>query len=147
MAKATKGVATQSLTNNTFTFVTWDTEEYDTDTMFTTGSPTLMTCVTPGIYLVTATLVFATNATGARLLLLMKNPSSASDTTANFAGNWAMASTAENVLSVSCPISLAATDVIRCSALQQSGGALNIGAVPSYSQQNHFAVTLLGRTS
>jgi PKD repeat protein len=149
LVRANHGTTTQSLTNATLTYVQWDAEDYDTDGMFTTSDNTKITINTTGVYLVTATITFATNGTGSRLMSLMKNPSSPSDFGSAFAGCWMddPGAGAETVLSVSSPISLVATDVIRVMAFQSSGGALNIGAVPSWSQQSHFAATWIGRTA
>lgn len=149
LVRVNKSSATQALVNSTLTYVTWDAEDYDTDEMFTTASNTVITCKTAGVYLVTASLTFATNATGSRLLSLMKNPSSTSDFGAAFAGHWLPASGAgsEAVLSVSSPVSLAVNDVVRVMAFQSSGGNLNIGAVPSWSAQSHFSASWIGRTA
>lgn len=51
--------------------VTFDVEDHDSDTMWTGGTQVLVN--TPGLYVVTAGAVFATNATGARQVGLRLN--------------------------------------------------------------------------
>lgn len=46
--------------------VSWDTEQYDSDNMFVAGAPTRLTVRTAGLYLITATWMWNSFATGYR---------------------------------------------------------------------------------
>ena len=141
-----KKTTTQSLTSSTWTYVQWD-EDFDTDNMFSSGANTEIVFDTAGVYMVSTVVRFNTNGTGIRLLSAAKNPTSASFTD-TFMGSWAPAyAGAETVLSCSSLVSLAAGDKIRVMVFQSSGGALTIGAIPSYTNDTHFSAVWVGRTS
>jgi hypothetical protein len=64
----------QSLaTGGSGTAISFDTEVYDTDLMYSSGSPTRITIVTPGIYLLTGQIHFASNSTGLRIPIIRSN--------------------------------------------------------------------------
>lgn len=139
---------TQSIPNATDTLITWPTEVFDTDGMYTATSDTI-TVVTAGIYQVNATVEFVPNATGIRVLSLLKNPSSATDATSRIAGTTLQATSsagANCVISCSTIVSLVATNTIKVHVFQTSGGALNV-ANTAAPLQTTFSMAMLGATS
>ena len=68
------GVTTQTIPNSSMTDVTFDVEVFDTDGMFDPATPTRLTIQTPGVYLVTGSVRWAENATGARALIIDWQP-------------------------------------------------------------------------
>jgi hypothetical protein len=112
-----------SVSNATETAVTWNSENFDTDTMHSTGSNTSrITATTAGKYRVTGYVEFDANGTGLRYAALKKNgttylvlmekddPSSGRST--RFNPTWL--------------VSMAATDYVELVVYQASGGALNV---------------------
>lgn len=69
--------AAQTTPSGTEASVSWDVEEEDTDSMWTSGTPTRITFNTAGVYVVTYTLGITSHATGFRLLSLLLNGSAA----------------------------------------------------------------------
>ncbi len=53
--------------------ISFDTVVYDTDSIFAIGTPTLLTCKTPGVYVITGHINFATSTTGFRRVILRLN--------------------------------------------------------------------------
>lgn len=148
--------AVQSIANSTTTCVTFDTKEQDTDATMFTASSTAITIQTAGMFLITGSVVFPSNATGYRLLQVAKNPtvSGSGDAvtipsigaTAFAASSTAASSAANNYLSVSAVLPLAVNDVIRLAVWQNSGGALNIGDA-AVSNVTGMQVTWVGQVS
>lgn len=112
---------TQSVTNATWTAMSADTEEYDTDAMHSTvTNNSRITIVTAGLYLVTAAVSWAANATGSRGARLWLSGVAA------VPGTVAQASaTDSNVSTVTVTVSLSAGAYIEVQGLQRSGGALD----------------------
>ena len=132
--------ANQSISNATFTAVTFDSELKDTDNFHSTSSNTSRITIPAGkggLYLITGQASFASNATGLRNAEIRKNGSSyfifwvAPATN----GDW-------SVGSVSNIIELAATDYIEMFVYQTSGGSLNINGGSTYGAA--FQVQYLG---
>jgi hypothetical protein len=100
--------------------IVFDTEDYDTDDLFTASSDTL-TIATDGKYSLKATATFAGNATGVRRLLLNKNgaPIDIARDNNPTAGN-------DSVLHLGTDHTFIATDTLTVNAFQDSGGALNL---------------------
>ncbi len=138
---------TQSIANTTDTFVTWPTEVFDTDGMYTATSDTI-TAQTAGIYQVNVTLEFAANSTGFRVLSLCKNTVLPTDGTKRISSNVAQAAQggANTVLSCSCIISLVPTDTIKVHVFHSAGVSLNIAATTAPNQTT-FSMAMLGATS
>jgi hypothetical protein len=115
---------TQSAANNSFTTLSFDSEQYDTDGYHdnvTNNSRLTIPSGKNGYYSVTGLVRFAASATGERIVILYKNGSevaylSSSDGTTNN----------PTVLSISYTLNLVATDFIRLDVYQTSGGSLNI---------------------
>lgn len=62
-----------SIANNTLTALTFNTELYDTDTMWSSGAPTRVTFTTAGVYLVTMVVAWDNNIVGDRFGQIRKN--------------------------------------------------------------------------
>lgn len=56
--------ATQNLTNNVFTVMTWDTEDYDRGGFYVPGQPTRLTIPVSGVYRVSGNVPMGANNTG-----------------------------------------------------------------------------------
>jgi hypothetical protein len=117
--------ATQSLTNNTATKITFNTasatpttDSYDPQTWFDNANDRIV-IGQDGFYNITANIGFATNATGRRLVQIFVNGADRGSVQV------AALSGATTLLSVSTNVYLVATDYVEVHALQQSGGALN----------------------
>lgn len=138
---------TQSIANATDTFITWPTEVFDTDGMYTATSDTI-TAQTAGIYQVNVCMTFDSNGTGVRVLSLCKNTVLATDGTKRIASvtQSSLTNGAQGILCCSTIIELAATDTIKAHVYQTSGGALNIGTAGS-PLQTSISMAWLGRTS
>ena len=143
MVKASR-LTTQSINNNTDTFVTWTTQDIDTDDMFAPTSDTI-TINTTGVYLCQAQVVFAQNGTGNRFVHIVKNDDATPSYLLNIATGF-LPGNATNSLVVGCSTiaALTATDTLKVIAFQSSGGALNAGDV---SVQSFFSAAWIGRIS
>jgi hypothetical protein len=123
--------ATQNLaTTGTAADISFDTENLDNDGMWALADPTHLWARTPGIYVITGYCRFAFNATGTRALTVFTEgayPIAHAQVQAPSATDEAV------VAFASPPVWLggsASTRWVRFSAMQRSGGALNInGAV------------------
>jgi hypothetical protein len=113
-----------SIPNISDSIVTWNAEEYDNDSMWTSGSATRITINTEGIYVVCYTLAWAANTTGERIGWVQKNGSSSD--------RWGMVRTqassgvGETIQNGVSIIKLNATDYIQVGVYQASGGNLNL---------------------
>jgi hypothetical protein len=113
----------QSLADNTATTLTSNEENFDNDSMHSTATNTTrITAQTAGRYVFFATVSFAANATGHRVLRLLVNNTTSYDLQV------VNSSTAATpiVLSGSKTLVLAASSYVECVAAQNSGGALNV---------------------
>ena len=117
--------ATQSLTNNTATKLTFDTASvspttgsYDPQSWFSNANDNI-TIGQAGFYAVSANVAFAANATGRREIAIAVNGTSVGSV------NVSAASASTTNLSVSTNLYLALNDLVTVTALQTSGGALN----------------------
>jgi len=149
MCRARRAAA-QSINNNAQHLINWDTEDYDTDTMFT-ASNTLITIKTAGVYLVTATVAFVANFTDARGAQIVINPttSGSGDSTLVTAGTriaiafYDRSPSTQSAASISTAYNFAVNDTIGVIAYQNSGGALNTFTTDPPS----VSVTWLGQVS
>lgn len=122
-----------SITNNTLTALTFDTEEFDVgagmhSTSVNTGRLTVPTGC-GGKYVIGADIEFAANATGSRLIRLRVNGATniAQVQYPSSSGTYASA------LAISSVYALSAADYVEVVVLQDSGGALNVTTQASYS--------------
>lgn len=116
-----RATAVQSIPNNAFTSVTFDTETFDYDNSHTTTSR--YTAGTAGVYLVSGQCGFVGNATGARDIQLAVNGTAYSDSENGFA-------TVPNAGNIGLVIAtdlvqLNVGDYLELQVFQSSGGALN----------------------
>jgi len=65
--------AAQSVNNNTDTVISWDTVNSDPNGMFNAGTPTRLTSVAAGVYVISCEIEWDANATGSRLFGVFKN--------------------------------------------------------------------------
>jgi hypothetical protein len=129
-AKVYKGIA-QSIPNNAITTVTFgasDTEAYDPLNMHdpvTNNSRLVVPAGYDGIWVVYGLLGFAVNATGARILFLLKNGAqiARADEGANMGGPGTQTPT----VVASIPVAAVAGDYFEMQAYQNSTAALNLG--------------------
>lgn len=129
--------ATQALTTATFTALTFNTEDIDTDGFHSTVSNTSRITIPTGKdgkYLVTPQVRFEGNATGRRILALYKNGVLVALNQFEQNPNTGAITVGNSFL-----ISLVATDYIELFAYQTSGGNLNANTEGTY-----FGVQYLG---
>lgn len=120
--QVTKSVA-QSLTNDTSTTITYNTENWDTHNQHdNVTNNERLTCVLAGIYEIDIISAWDSNATGRRSTFIFKNGGLLKGFETQAVAT--QATTDAYVLK----IALAAGDYITITARQASGGALNYGA-------------------
>ena len=128
----------QTISNGTYTIITFDAETYDSDGFHSTVTNTGRMTVPSGKagkYLISGFAGFGANASGYRLIRLQKNGSTISYfSNLPFTGD-------TNTVQLSYAIDLAVGDYIEINAYQNSGG--NIGIVGT-SQYTTFQVSYLG---
>lgn len=136
--QATRGAllaraATQSIPNDTETAITWPTPERQTETVWASGSPTLLT-IPSGVTLVrlVGQVTFAANATGSRKARILKNG------TMEGVGLPAVRTLAAGGTDVTviplagAIVPVEAGDTLDVRVTQDSGGALNIQATNTW---------------
>lgn len=115
-------VATQSIANNTWTAITFDSEYFDDDGGHSTVTNTSRyTCQVAGRYELTGCFVVAFNTTGLRAAKLAKN---GTPITGSAVFIQASPSVGTSVLTT-IPVQLAAGDYVELNGWQGSGGALS----------------------
>ena len=136
--------AAQTLSNNTWTFITFNSEEFDTDSYHSTSTNTeRMTIPTGkgGKYLITANIAFLDpTATGIRIVNMYKNGATPAAGTFLARGQIKCFTGGVNMVNFSVVASLAAGDYVSLSALQDSGGNLNIDGTAI----TNFTISFLG---
>jgi hypothetical protein len=134
--------STQSISNNTSTLITWNSENFDTNTYHSTSTNTSRITIPTGkagYYLFTSYGFFDSNATGNRRIDLRKNGSlirswPTPSTTSTFSG-----------LTMTCILSLAEADYIEIAVFQNSGGALDyFKGIDTGNQYGSFECQYLG---
>jgi hypothetical protein len=132
--------AAQSISNTTWTLVSWDQEQYDTDTMHdNTTNNTRITIKTAGVYLFTFSGEWAVNSTGVRLAAFSVNSGqrivqSLSPATSDSRG----------AFNLSMIRKLAVNDYVEVSVYQNSGGNLNLVHTNPPESQTQFAAQMIG---
>lgn len=135
-ARVTKS-ADQSISDNTETLVTWNQEDFDTNTLHDNSSNTSRFTVSKtGKYIVEATLNWAGHATDAtqRSFVFLVNGT----TVVGAASITQQTATSDMVLNGVSIVSLTAGDYIEVKAYQNSGGSVNI-----QSARSHYAITFI----
>jgi hypothetical protein len=131
--------ANQSVANNTQTALAFNSERQDTAALHDTATNnSRLTAPAAGTYLVTASILFDVNATGARQIGFRVNGTTFYAVQAVQAITVAATGTP---VAGSTVLTLAAGDYVEACALQTSGGALNVLAVGNYSPE--FTMTRL----
>ncbi len=131
----------QSIPNITWTALIFDNEAYDTNGMHDNAiTPTRITINTPGLYLLTSTVIFAP-ATGNRLTGFRKNNLSPTDPTEGFAAGTGNASN-EAGFTLTQVVKAIAGDYWEVMVWQGSGGALNASVIDGGLT---FTATWIGR--
>ncbi|MBI2035685.1 MAG: type II secretion system protein [Candidatus Liptonbacteria bacterium] len=130
-----KKSSNQSVTNATWTALTWDTETEDFGGLHdSVTNNSRFTIPAGGLYLVCANVSFATNSTDARRIIFYINGGSATTTQIN-----SVSSGQEPTILHECSrLRLAANDYIEVWARQDSGGSLNVR-----KDESVFSITLL----
>ena len=130
---------TQSLVTATATSILFDAEVFDTDTMHDTVSNTSrLTVKTAGLYIVTAGLGFAANATGVRVAWVNVN---GSDATRIIQGGMTAVSASDVTdIPLATIYKFAVNDYMELRGYQTSGGNLNTATL----QLPHLEATWIG---
>lgn len=127
--------STLSVSSGVSTTVTWQTEDYDTARMVNLAAAAdRITITRAGLYHVAGNVIFASSGTGIRNLVLLRNGVSyleENQVDAVSAGGF------QTPLKVTTDVVLGAGDYVQLVAVQNSGGALNIGQ----SGSRHPALT------
>jgi len=130
-----------SITNDTYTTITWNSEWFDTDSYHNTSTNTSRITIPSGKtgkFLIHASAMFQTNATGLREFQLFKNGTL-------FVNTFHQA-TANNhcYMQFTRLISASATDYYEVKVRQDSGGNLSIHGTSSIVGSNEFSIVYLG---
>lgn len=117
----------QTIANNTWTYVNFDSEDTDTGNMHSTSVNTFAVTINqPGLYLISGKGCFAPNATGQRAVRLTKNGNVVRSTSVIF--NNVGASNVASAPTPTYPVQCALNDVLAMQVWQQSGGNLDTSA-------------------
>lgn len=132
--------AVQSIPNNAWTAIAFNSEDYDQGSMHSTSSNTSRITIPAnhaGLYLMTAQVAFDNNATGFRGAAFYKNGAVlyTSEQSVPLTGSL-------TIVNISALAVLAVADYIELFVYQNSGAALNAGNA-SRSSANHLQVTKL----
>jgi len=126
--------AAQSIPHNTWTTLTWDSEEWDTDTMHDpAANPSRLTCVTAGKYLICAIARFAlqANATQRAVTVFINGIG----LTRNIALYIDRAGVLPTIIGATGIVNLAVADYAEIQVFQNSTVAVNIETPSSFSMQ------------
>jgi hypothetical protein len=112
--------------NNTSPSIIFTAKRFDTDNIFTSG--TRLTCRTNGLYLITINFEWTANGVGTRSIQLQLN----AVTTIAYTS---LLATSSAQMTLSTIYALNTNDYIEAQAFQNSGGALDVLSVASYSPE------------
>lgn len=128
----------QTISNATMTAISFDTERWDTDTIWDAGQPTRLTCKTAGAYLITGHVCWDNNTGGTyRLATIRLNGTTELARQAGVLSAYGEAS-------VSTIYKLAVNDYVELCVYQDSGGDRTLEAIQAWSPE--FAMQLLARS-
>lgn len=120
----------QSVSNATQTDILFNTDLSDPNNMHDEVTPGAeLYAWAPGWYTVTATIQFATNATGYRQVTFVRSDG----TTFGMQQNWAPSASAPTVVNASASVYLTAGQSVKVQAYQTSGGSLNVESASQYA--------------
>jgi len=137
---------TQTINNNTWTVVTFDVEEFDTDGLHdTVTNNSRLTAQITGKYIVACCLSFASNATGIRKLTIEKG-SAGVQTSLNIVGmSGTFATTPGSAfMTVGAVTELAAGEYVELFGFQNSGAGLGIEGVGTWGHVTFLALIYVG---
>jgi hypothetical protein len=127
-----------TISNNTTTIVSFNTELFDTDGFHDTSTNSSRITIPSGKagkYLITAAFPWQSNATGFRQLVMLKNGGVSSP---NVEMNAIGSSAAEGSVLFTAILSLAVSDYVEIRVYQNSGGNLIFGASNGYFQAQYL---------
>lgn len=128
----------QAAANDTLTALSFTTVRWDSDKMFDSAASTQrLTCRTAGVYVISAHVEFATNATGERTLYLRLN-----GTTYIAVQRSNAVAASPHQMSVARVWELAAGDYVEALVRQNSGVSLNVGGASTAAYGCEFAAVL-----
>jgi hypothetical protein len=137
----------QTLANNTYTVLTFNNEVFDTDGFHDNSTNTNRITIPSGKagkYLVTCTATFAANATGTRVMYIVKNSGTPSGSTTMMSVQVAGNSTVTVSVVGSVVLNLAVSDYINLAPYQNSGGSLDVVGNNTDGNVLNFSATYLG---
>ena len=123
-AKGKRDGTSQSISNNTFTAVLFNAEDYDTDSIHSTSSNTDRFTVPTGKdgkWAISASVLFGGSSSGERRIAIYKNGA-----TANTDNRLSGQGSAGQTMAVNSVFNLVATDYLSIYVYQDSGGSLNL---------------------
>ena len=122
--------------DNISTFLTFDSERWDTSSIHVAGSSRLVAPIN-GLYVITTNIMYATNVVGHRILRIFFNGT-------NFIANISLdgQTTVQTRMELTTQYQLLAGQYVEANTLQTSGGNLNIQSVGNYSPE--FMMTRIG---
>lgn len=127
-----------TISNDTLTTLTFNSERYDTDNIHSTSSNTSrLTCRTAGIYSIMASISFAADVNGYRDLLILHNGSP------NIAATSLTTASSSNKICISTIYKLSVNDYVECNVKQNSGGDLNVSSSNAFSPE--FMMQRIGK--
>lgn len=130
-----------TISDDTITTLTFNSETFDTDTIHDTSTNTdRLTCKTAGIYLIDAQWKMTNSANGDRIIGIVLN-----GTTTIARSRIRAAAGGTSILSVSTIYSLAVNDYLQATAWQDSGGDENVEYDAEFSPV--FGMAYLGKAS
>ena len=112
-------------TNNAKVPVLWDTVSFDTASYYSAGNPTRLTAPVTGLYIVTTSLLWATNSTGERVVEFCINGASSSPV--SVLGD-SPAGTSDFAQCATTLVNLTAGDYVEVYVFQNSGSNIGIQA-------------------
>jgi hypothetical protein len=119
--------ALQSIANNTNTVVTWGSAGLNNDAMWASGSPTLFTVKTAGVYIAWAQAHFSAAAGGVRACYILLNGTNiATNTVASAFRNPLNAGDGNFFCCVTPPMQLAVNATLAVAVYQNTGGSLSL---------------------
>lgn len=142
---ATKSV-TQTISNNTWTPVTFDREEFDTHNLHSRYvQTTRLVARASGIFIAACCLSFAANSTANRKLTIEKN-SAGTETALNIIGmNSTFGSTiGSTFMAVNAVTPMVAGDYVELFAYQNSGGNLGIDGIDTWGHVTFLSLIYVG---
>lgn len=133
---------TLNVPNNSNTTITWNAEDYDTDSMHSTLVNTeRITFNTAGKYQVNVQIWFAdTGSTGRRALQVARRTGGVVQEQYNQQVSASIGDGSYQILSVNCIVNAGVGDYLTCVAYQNSGGSLSLGAKSGNLHLTHAQV-------